>query len=135
MPAYEEVDHTADWAFRVRGRDLPELFANAAQAMFSLEAHSAPGTGEITRDVSVQGMDHETLLVNWLNELLYLGQKNHEAYDRFEVLELGEERLRARTHGRTQSDAAQTHIKAVTFHNLKIEQTAGGWEVTLVVDV
>lgn len=135
MQGFEEVEHTADWAFRVNGADLRQLFASAARAMFELQARQLlPGGQAVGREVEVQGFDRETLLVNWLNELLYLQEKHGESYGEFEIQELSETRLRARIHGR-HSPGATRMIKAVTFHGLEIKPTAEGWEATVVVDV
>lgn len=131
---FEEVEHTADRAFRAFGHDLRELFVHAAQAMFDLQGESGRGRATVTRDVSVAGLDRETLLVNWLNELLYLQEVHGESYSRLDIQEISETHLRARVHGRRQPGARRL-IKAVTFHNLKVKPSARGWQATLVVDV
>jgi len=134
MKGFEEVEHTADRAFRARGRDLRELLENAAQAMTVLD-EQGPGDGaQVVHEVEIQGADRETLLVNWLNEILYLEQTRAEVYDQFQVVEVGENHLRARLYGRRSTDRV-THIKAATFHNLQVKQTSGGLEATVVVDV
>jgi SHS2 domain-containing protein len=131
--SYEEIEHTADLAFRVRGRSQAELFANAARALTCLECGVATGEPTVTREVEVNGTDRETLLVNWLNELLYLGQTKHESYHEFDIIEINDEHLRA--HVRGQECHALRRIKAVTFHNLEVKQTPTGWQATIVVDV
>jgi SHS2 domain-containing protein len=95
---------------------------------------SAQGHGRVERYVEVSGSDQETLLVNWLNELLYLSERFQERYDGFEILDLTDERLRARLCG-TQREATAPLVKAVTFHNLAIKREGAEWIATLVVDV
>jgi len=131
---FEELDHAADWAFRVRGNDLGELFANAARGIARLEHGEAIRDVTVTHQLSVEGVDRETLLVNWLNELLYAEQTNHEVYQKFEIMEISDTHLRARIHG-VPEETSGRHIKAVTFHNLEVKKTQDGWEATLVVDV
>ncbi len=133
MSDFEEIEHTADWAFHVRGGDLPDLFAKAARAMFALDGEAAEGEG-VSREIQVEGVDRETLLINWLNELLFSSQTKHELYDEFDMVEMSDTRLRARVAGRAR-DKAGTHIKAATFHNLRITPTPEGWEATVVLDV
>jgi SHS2 domain-containing protein len=134
MPAFDEIEHTADWAFRARGRDMKELFQHAAEAMFALQGQAVePAVGK-TRDLQVEGFDRETLLVNWLNELLYLQETTGESYTGFEIVEMSDARLRAKLQIGAQ-DKNRRLIKAVTFHNLKLQRAADGWEVTVVVDV
>jgi protein archease len=130
---FEEIEHTADRAFRVRGRDLGELLMNAAYAMNALEG--IPSAGETsTRDLEVKGIDPESLLVNWLNEILFVEQKDRLVCDKFQICELNSFHLRARVETRKCMDCLSA-IKAVTFHNLKISKTAAGLEAEIVVDV
>src|SRR5690349_3114593 len=72
LPAWEEVDHTADWSLRVRGADLRSLFENAALGMVSLLGDAKPTDITFHRVIEVSAMDSESLLVEWLTELLYV---------------------------------------------------------------
>ena len=134
MKRFEEIPHTADWSFRAFGSDLNELFENAASAIFTLEGAGRSEGTEITRVVQVNGIDHESLLVNWLSELLYLQESRREVYHQFHVEALTPTHLRARVQG-TPFQVIDKVIKAVTYHNLRIEQTQNGWEAVVVVDV
>ena len=138
MAGFQETEHTADWAFSVQGRDLRELFVQAAQAMFQLQGQpsNAQSNAQLShvRDVQVDGFDRETLLVNWLNELLYLQEMNNETYANLEIREISDTHLTARLHGQS-GQPNRRLIKAVTFHGLKVEQNDGGWRATVIVDV
>jgi len=133
MKRFEEIPHTADWSFRAFGKDLRELFENAAYAMFALEG-AEPGEAKITRAVAVTGIDYESLLVNWLTELLWLQESHHETYQRFQIETITPTALRAQVFGAPMAGLNKI-IKAITYHNLKIEQTAERWQATVVVDV
>lgn len=133
MKRFEEIPHTADWSFRAFGKDVRELFANAAYAIFALEG-AEPGKSKIVRAVAVTGMDYESLLVNWLTELLWLQESNRETYHRFQIETLTPTELHAQVFGAPLIRLNKI-IKAVTYHNLKIEQTTNGWQATVVVDV
>jgi SHS2 domain-containing protein len=133
MNRYEEIDHTADWAFRAYGSDIKELFQNAAYALFALEgALDTPST--LTREIHVEAIDREALLVNWLSELLFFQETQHETYQKFEITQLSDTELTATVHG-AHTQPITKFIKAVTYHDLKIEQTDKGWQATVVVDV
>lgn len=132
--SFEEIEHTADRAFRVQGRNFAELLESAARAMSSLDRLGPGGTPSVVRTIEAEGIDRETLLVNWLNEILYLEQTLGEVYDRFQILESSSRHLHARLDGR-QSGEWVTHIKAATFHDLAIKQTPEGLEATIVFDV
>lgn len=133
MKRFEEIPHTADWSFRAFGKDVRELFENAAHAIFALEG-AEPGEANITRTVQVTGIDYESLLVNWLTELLWLQESNRETYHRFQIETLTPTELRAHLFGAPMMRLNKV-IKAITYHNLKVEQTAEGWQATVVVDV
>jgi SHS2 domain-containing protein len=133
-PSLQEVEHTADRAFCVRGQDLAELLGNAARAMAALDGEPPYSERFIRRVIEVDGSDRETLLVNWLNEILYLEQIHHEFYDHFLLSNVTESHLHAQLYGRL-FDSSTTSIKAVTFHNLEVKETSEGLEATLVVDV
>jgi len=102
--------------------------------MFELQGGTGSGETSVAREVAVSGVDRETLLVNWLNELLYLQETQHETYSRFEIMEISDTHLRARVHGRPHGHEGRL-IKAVTFHDLEVRRSEGGWEATIVMDV
>jgi SHS2 domain-containing protein len=131
---FEEIEHTADIAIRVRGRDLSELFANAAYGMACQLAD--PGTVDQTveRQIKLDAYDAETLLVSWLGELLYLSEREECAFTDFEMLEVTPTHLRAVVRGGSVKEHRQ-HIKAVTFNELEIVHTDKGYETTVVFDV
>ncbi len=133
MKAFEEIEHTADWAFRAFGATLPELFQNAARALFSLEGAEEQRT-TVTREVQVEGIDYESLLVNWLSELLFLQETRGETYHRFTITGITPNSLTALVQGGP-AGPLNKYIKAVTYHNLEIKQTPEGWQATVVVDV
>jgi SHS2 domain-containing protein len=131
---YEQLEHTADLALRIRGRNLQELFANAAYAMFSQLAdvdHIVPTVQHLVR---IEGTDREALLVNWLNELLYLHETQGQVYSAFDIHELSPHSLRATVRG-DQSEDIHTIIKAATHHDLAINETPEGYVATVVFDV
>jgi SHS2 domain-containing protein len=135
---YEEIPHTADWSFRAYGRELKELFENAAYAIFAMEGTLPPDAAtrvpEVTRNVETDGIDYESVLVNWLNELLYFQDTRQETFFRFQIDELSPQSLRARVYGRSKANIEKL-VKAATFHDLKIERTPEGWQAVVVVDV
>ena len=131
---FEEVEHTADIAIRVWGRDLAELFANAAYGMARQLGDIDAVKPTVEQLVELEAYDQETLLVSWLGELLYLGEQEGCVFTDFDVLELTPTRLRAVARGGPVQRHRQ-HIKAVTFSDLEILRTGDGYETTIVFDV
>lgn len=133
--AYEIIDHTADWALRVRGRDLTELFRNAAQGMAELIGGEAGRTlPDEARSLVVESSDAEGLLVAWLGELAYWAERDGFVGREFEIDVITMGTLTATVRGRRLGEL-QKHIKAVTYHDLAIRTTDTGLEVTVVFDV
>ena len=132
--AIEEIEHTADWAIRVRGRNLEDLFLNAALGMAMLMADLDAVEPGIKRQVELEEFDTETLLVSWLSELLWFNEETGAVFVRYEVEKLTSTRLEATVWGGPTSSQWK-HIKAVTYHGLEIVATDEGYEVTVVFDV
>jgi SHS2 domain-containing protein len=131
---FEEIEHTADIAIRVWGRDLAEVFANSAYGMACQLADPAEVGQIIEQSVELDAYDVETLLVSWLSELLYLGEREECVFTDFDLFEVTPTRLRAAVRGRTVQEQRR-HIKAVTFSDLEIIQTDEGYETVVVFDV
>lgn len=134
MSPFREIDHTADWALEVWAPTLPELFAEAARGMQAL-AGAVPGRSPRTRRaVRLTAGDAESLLVAWLQELLYLTESEGLAFDEFTIQGLSGERLEADVAG-APAQRLDKVIKAVTYHNLAIRADEAGLRVTIVFDV
>ena len=131
---FEEVEHVADAALRVYGRDWGELLVNAALGMFSLIAHWDDAPPSTEHHISLTSVDSETLVVDWLGELLYLHEMEGEVYIEFEILSASPTSLQAIAKG-TDQWSPGTAIKAVTFNELQITATNAGFAVTIVFDI
>jgi len=132
---YEEVEHTADNALRIHGYSMEELLQNAAHGMNSLMINDVSIIStQIKKNVEVEAMDAESVLVEWLAELAYLAETHLLVFKRFEIESVTPTRVQATLFGGKVSKL-QKHIKAVTYHNLEITKTDKGLEATVVFDV
>ncbi|MBI4744325.1 MAG: archease [Actinobacteria bacterium] len=66
------INHTADVGIEAYGKTPEEIFVNMAKGMFSLITDPESVSEEICFDVNIKGEDRDSLLINWLNELIYL---------------------------------------------------------------
>ena len=130
---FEEISHTADWSARIWAEDLPSLFIEAARAMAWLSRTETGSGPRVTRTYETEGPDPESLLVAFLSELLYLQEQENLVFDKFDLRVAGQW-LKVEMEG---GDIASSEkaIKAVTYHNLKIERMNQGLETTIVFDV
>lgn len=140
---FEEIEHTADWALRVRGRTMAALFAAAARGMFSLLTDLARVPAQHQIEFELRSIDAETLLVDWLNELLYRAEVENLVFTSFDLvlLEIPEPtpsappaRLRAIVRGGPAPELHKT-IKAATFSGLVVRRDGTGYVSELVFDV
>jgi SHS2 domain-containing protein len=135
---YETFEHTADLGLRVRAPDLDTLFAEAALCLFSAVVEDLDAVRPLQRtDLRVEGTDRDYLLFDWLRELLYQFDSRHLLLSRFEV-RVNEAGLEGSAWGEPFDPArhALAHeVKAITYHGLKVEQTADGWLAEVIVDI
>ena len=137
VPRFEVIDHTADVGIIAYGSDLKEAFANSAYAMFSLIADLEGVKEKVSRKVDVHSTDQEALLVDWLNELLYLFDVEHVIFKRFDITALSQNSLKAKVYGEkidTSRHQLKTAVKAATYHMLKIERNKGV-KVQFILDI
>lgn len=131
---YQELAHTADVGLRVRAATPAALFACAATGMFALMG-AQPGEPRVRRDVIVESLDAESLLVDWLSELLYVHETTGEVYDQSEVLTWTPTRLAAVVEGGIPVHPLVRSIKAVTYHGLRLVEETGGWVGEVYFDI
>lgn len=133
---YREVEHTADRALRVWGQSLPDLFVGAARGMYSLmDDLGREGLAATEwRPISLEGLDQVSLLVDWLNELLFLGEAEGLLFVDFEISSITDTTLEARAGG-VPAREAEFDIKAATYHALELKEEEGGWSTLITFDV
>ncbi len=135
---FEVLDHPADIGFRAFARTLPELFENAALALLSIRAELDSIAPASQYPVSAQGSDTESLLVNWLSEILYWVDGRQIALREVKVTELSETSVSGVGRGEIRVPARhhlKVIVKAVTYHQLKVARSAGGWVAEVYLDV
>ncbi|RMD90240.1 MAG: archease [Calditrichaeota bacterium] len=138
LPRFEPIDHTADAGIKVYGKDLKELFSNAALGLFDMIANLEKVNPDMERKVAVEASDREALLVNWLNELNFLFFTKREIYKVFEIENLTDTALNATVRGEKidyDRHEIYTEVKAITYHYLYIKKTARGWEAQIIFDI
>jgi len=74
---FEIIDHTADMGIVAYGTDVEELFSNAALALFSLITEPERIEEKLHLDLEISSEGRDSLLVEWLNELIYLFDVKH----------------------------------------------------------
>jgi riboflavin kinase/FMN adenylyltransferase len=131
---YREVAHTADRALHVWGRDLADLFLGAAKGMYSLMADLDGLVATEWRHLRLEALDPAALLVDWLNELLFLTEAEGLLFLEGQIPALDGATLAARVGG-VVAPVTGAHIKAATYHDLELVQGEAGWSTVITFDV
>ena len=134
---FEIVDHTADVGIRAYGASINQAFANAAKALFSLITELDSVDEVLHRDIELVAPDQESLLVEWLNELIYLFDAENIIFKRFDITRLNSTRLKARSYGEkvdSSKHKLKIGVKAATYHMLKVDKT-NGCQVQVLFDI
>ncbi len=134
---FDIVEHTADAGIVAYGLTLKEAFSNAAYGMFSLMADLGDVRDNFRREIQVDADDRESLVVAWLNELLYLLDVEGVILKRFEITELNDTGLKAKVSGERMDPSRhilQSGIKAATHHTLEIRHNHG-YSIRVIFDV
>ncbi|MCD6496114.1 MAG: archease [Candidatus Aenigmarchaeota archaeon] len=129
-------DLTSDVLFKARGKDMKDVFENAALAMFSVICEVERVKPEKMLEVEVQAESADRLMINWLQELIGLVDTESMFFSKFEVTEIGEKRLKARIYGEDMTpEKGETVVKAVTYYKYKFQKTKEGYSVTVSLDI
>jgi SHS2 domain-containing protein len=130
---YREIEHTADWELQVWAPDLPALLTTAAQGMYTLSHTTLAAGPQLSRGFEIPFVDPESLLVDFLSELLFFGEDEQIAFESYQ-LEFAGSSLKVQALGAPIWEQAK-EIKAVTYHGLQVRETESGLEVNIVFDV
>jgi SHS2 domain-containing protein len=139
---FELLEHTADIGIRARGASLEEVFEHATEGLAEVLGALRPGgfgragPGEAVA-VEVSAGDPGGLLVDWLNEVLWLREVRQAVVSGVRVERVGDGTASGEVvlaAGGPEPDG--TLVKAVTYHRLRVEpDPGGGWLAEVYLDV
>ncbi len=135
---FESFEVTADAGITARGDTLESLFANAARGMFALMVEPGTVAPAHAVPVEVHGEDVPSLLVAWLNELLFRCDAMEWAPADARVLSVQGGRVRGELIGEPADYDRHRFkgvVKAATYHLLECRQEGDLWRASVVVDV
>ncbi|HKL48336.1 MAG TPA: archease [Desulfuromonadales bacterium] len=135
---FQILEHTADIGIQAQADTLSGLFVATACGLRDVLSESEPATPDQTIAVDIEGADHEELLVNWLNEILYLLESRHLFPVDFLIDSLDSDHLKGRVHGFTLDPGEarlDREVKSATYHQLKVEKEGGTWSARIYLDL
>jgi len=133
---------TADVAFNAYGKDLNELFQNAALALAACTVNNLDSLPkDKAKEVELTADSMDQLLIDFLGELIFIKDTLHLVFNDItaEVSEQQEHaHIRATLKG-TKLDQEKhelgNDVKAVTYHNFKLEKTDKGYKCHVILDI
>jgi SHS2 domain-containing protein len=135
---FEILDHTADIGIIAYGADFEKLFSNAGLALFSLITDLGGIEERLHLVLEVQSEDRDSLLVDWLNELIYCFDSKHVLFNRFDIETLTHSTLKATCYGEG-FDSNRHRIKigpkAATYHRLRLDTDDNGYKAQIILDI
>lgn len=134
MQKFEFLDHTADIKFKAYGKNMNEVIENCALAFSSYIANEQKIKPIKVKIIDVKGDDKESLLYNFLDELIYLIDAENFLVTKAGVTVRGY-KLHAELYGDDASKYNLKQIKAATYAEMYIKQDLKGWEAQVVLDV
>jgi protein archease len=136
--SWDTFEHEADVGLIIRGRDGPELFAEAGLALFDLVCELDAVQERTRYSVAGEADAVEPLLVDWLNDLVYLFQARGVVCRRFEFPSWCETAYEAEAFGEPVDPARHSPrdlVKAATYHGLSVRSQENGLEARVILDV
>ncbi len=129
---YRWIEHTSEVEVVIEDESPTAVFAEALVALGDLLTEERGGY-PVTHEVSATAPDLPALLVEWLNELVYLAETDGLIPECAVRIDLTDTTLSATVGG--QRRRPRTVVKGVTYHNLELAEADGGWRARVVLDV
>lgn len=137
---FEFLSHTADVRMKVWGSTIQELFQNALKGVsFYLKSSLAPSANNTQKEktsVSVEAVDVNSLLVEFLSEVIARSDIENTVFIDVSFENFGENFLEGKLSG-ARVDGFDNEIKAISYHEVDIKKNpeTGFFETVLVFDV
>ncbi|MBW2992161.1 archease [Candidatus Woesearchaeota archaeon] len=134
---YKFIDTiTSDVLFEAYGKDLKELFENAAEALASVQCKLDLIEPKEPRLVELEAENIDDLMINWLQEIIALVDTEEMFFSKFDIKEISETKLTAEIWGEPITpEKGETVVKAVTYHKFKLEKIKEKFVATVSLDI
>lgn len=127
------LEHTGEVELEIEADSERGVFVEALAGLAELLGEPGGDGAASTHCLTVHAEDRAGLLVGWLEELLWIAERDGVVPERVESLELDRGELRAEVVAR--GGPPRPLVKAVTWHDLCFEARGGGFRARVVLDV
>jgi SHS2 domain-containing protein len=137
-PHWEHFEHGADIGIRGIAPTLEQAFEQTAVAMTAVITLPDQVSADKAVSIHCQAPDHELLLLDWINELVYQMAVQGLLFKRYQVT-INDSNLAATAYGEPvdrKKHQPAVEIKGATFTELRVYQQPDGlWVAQCIVDV
>jgi SHS2 domain-containing protein len=133
---FEFLDHTADIKFRAYGKTLERAFSNSALAFRKTMVGKVRSKRKM--NISIEGKDLESLMYNFLEELLFLIDTSGFIISKVGKIKIDAEKFKLDCEilgDRVSRYDFKTEIKAITYQEMFVREENGRWISQVVLDV
>ncbi|HXJ92416.1 MAG TPA: archease [Terriglobia bacterium] len=139
LQEFRVLEHTADIGFEAFGATREDVFRNTGRALMSLIIDLDSIKPQERVSLEARAPEPQSLLVNWLSEILYLQDTEGWLFRDFEMVSLSEQCVCGGARGE-RFERGRHHIKllvkAITYHQLALEELNDGlWRAQVYVDI
>lgn len=135
MKKFEFLKHTGDVKFRANGQDIEQMFENVSLAISNLFSRGQKIKSSNKKELSVSGKDYESLLYNFIEELIYLFDAENFIVSKSSV-KISKFKIKAIVYGDSSSNYEDLDaIKSPTYAEMYVRNEDGKWGCQVVVDV
>ena len=134
---FEYIPHTADVKFKAKGKNLGEVFANSALAMFNILGDTTKVKVTKTKKIKIKARNLERLVYDFLEELLFLLDTEDFFLKEVKKIKINKDlELEAVVVGDNYKNyELKSDIKAITYSDMSIKKTKKGYEAIVVIDI
>jgi SHS2 domain-containing protein len=139
---FKFLEHTADIGIEAEAKNLEKVFADIALGMFEVMTSTKKIKRKIKKEIKIESEDLQALLYDFLEKFLILHDTENLMFSKFDVKKIQKEKdkwnLECEAWGEEfdpKKHEDRTLVKAVTYHEMKIEKTSKGWKAKVIVDI
>jgi len=134
---YKFIDEIkSDVLFEAYGKDLKELFSNAAMAMFTIICKVDKIKQDKVEEFEIKGEKLEDTFWNWLSGLIAIVDTEEMFFSKFEIEEVDEIHVKAKLYGsEIKPELGETVVKSLTNYKYKVEKTGKNYKAVVSLDI
>ncbi len=133
---YKFLPHTADIKVEVYGNSIQELFSNSLQCLnFIIKKNFViNNVFDFEETIEVDSIDTEALLIDFLSEILFLSETRNAVFCKIIFTKFDNNYLQGKVFG-VKVNSFDDQIKAITYHQTKIEFDGKKYKAIIIFDI